>query len=939
MKKKDNLDEQLLIETLENAGRPLRLDDILRITGFSRKIKKDVLICLGDLAANGVLVRLQGGGWATASSMKTRTGRLAVQRSGAAFVIPEGEAPRSGSDIYIAAEHIGDAWNGDIVSVMLMPAKRGSSKGPEGRILSVIERGQTEIVARVLRPADGEGVFLCRPCDPRLGFDIAADASALEKRPEESELLRISVGGKTDDGGRRPLYAGTALSSLGQENDAFVQERLTKLNNSIPMEFPDNVLAEAEEAAASPALDEEGLADLRGEMLVTIDGDDARDFDDAVCASRDGDGWRLLVAIADVSHYVRPRTNLDREAFERGNSYYFPTSVEPMLPEVLCNGVCSLRPNEERRCMAADMRLDAGGNFVSVRFSNGVMVSKARLTYTEVQSALVDPEGDAARAIDERAPGVRAMLEDAADLADVLIERRRRQGGLDFDLPEAEFLVDGIRINGVSRVTGIRNRERLFSHRLIEAFMVRANEAVAEFLTKHDAPFLYRVHPAPGADRLEDLYRSLRSTDAELPLPHAAKTAVPNWIAHVLDAAAGTDQEFVVNRLTLRSMMQARYSPEEDGHFGLGSACYCHFTSPIRRYADLVNHRALRYVLGLETGGALPAGHRLLETADRCNEHERTATDAEREIGRRMGCLLLQGRTGDIFGGVVSGVMSYGFFVELDGMPVEGMVRVESLGRDFYVYDEERQELRGTHTGESFRLGQRVTVKLAGVHVGRLEIDLEYRNDDEGRRPFRRRDDDRNDRREGGREGRGRHAFADRRGFRPRRDEDGQDFRSGKPRFERRGEGRPERPHGFRPRRDDDAERRNRYASDAWGGEEAERGGRPFGERRGFRSDRDGEGRDERPHGFKPRRDDEGRGFQSDKPRFERRGRDGEDAGRRPFHKDGGFGDRRRPFGRGDDRFADRRGHTGRREEADDIFKIDLETEGRQVHRFGKPRK
>ncbi len=902
MKKRETLDERFLLDTIENAGRPLRLDDILRIGGFSRKLKREVISTLHSLADSGELVRLQGGGWVMASAMKTKRGRLAVQRSGAAFVTPEGETAKSGKDIYIAPEYVGDAWNGDIVDVMLLPVKRGSDKGPEGRVLAVVERGHSEIVARVLREGSAEHTAVCRPTDPRLPFDVLADVSALENAPQEFELLQIRMGEKLDDGGRRPLWAGTALSSLGVENDAKVQEDLTKLNNLIPTAFPDNVVAEAEAAAAAPFDDADKLTDLRGEMLVTIDGEDARDFDDAVCVSREGENWRLLVAIADVSHYVRPRTALDREARERGNSYYFPMSVEPMLPEVLCNGVCSLRPNEERRCMAADMTLDKDGHLLDSRFVNGLMVSRARLTYREVQAALEDPEGEEAAGIEERAPGVCTMLEEAAELADILMERRRRQGGLDFDLPEAEFVVE--EQNGISRVAGIRNRQRLFSHRLIEAFMVRANEAVVEFLTKKNAPLLYRVHPSPGPDRLEDLYRSLRYCEADLPLPKAAKASVPTWLPHVLEAAAETDQAFVVNRLALRSMMQARYSPEEDGHFGLASSCYCHFTSPIRRYSDLVNHRALRYVLGLDTGGPIPVGHKLLEAAEQCNSREKVATDAEREIGRRMGCLLLQGRTGEYFGGVISGVMNFGFFVELDNMPVEGMVRVETLGRDYYVYDEERQELRGEHTGEAFRLGQRVTVKLAGVHVGRLEIDLEYQKDDEGRRPFRRKDDDRaprrprpegkfgkrhDDREEGGfkkpfasrfrkdDEGRGgRRAFADRKGFRPRFD-----------------------------KKDDELARQRRYASESWGGDEEQQERRAFHEERDFsrkprfeRSDRreDGERSFRNPFGQRFERDGEGHEGRPFRKEFRKDGDEREGGFKKPFkprfHSDG----EERPF-------------------------------------------
>lgn len=890
MKKQEDFDEQLLFDILEKAGRPLRLDDILRIGAFSRKLKRDILEALHDLARNGEIVRLAGGSWVMADALKKRRGILATQRSGAAFVTPEDAPARTGQDIYIAPEDVGDAWNGDLVDVMLLPGKRGALKKQEGRVIAVVRRGQTDIVMRVLRPGSKENTMLCRPADSRLTFDVLADVSALEKAPEEGELLRVTVENKLEEHGERHLWSGRAVASLGLENDAAVQERFTKLNNGIPTEFPDNVIAEAEAAAAAPADDADRLVDLRGEMLVTIDGEDARDFDDAVYACRTPEGWRLLVAIADVSHYVRPRTALDREARERGNSYYFPMSVEPMLPEALCNGVCSLRPDEERRCMAVDMRLDDDGNLTDTAFCNAVMISRARLTYRQVQAALDDPEGEAAADMERRAPGVPAMLREAAELAAVLMERRHRQGGLDFDIPEAEFVVE--EKNGVARVTGIRNRERLFSHRLIEAFMVRANEAVAEFLTRKNAPLLYRVHPAPGPDRLEELYHTLRSTDAELPLPRAAKAAVPNWLTHVLEAAAGTDQAFVVSRLTLRSMMQARYSPEADGHFGLASACYCHFTSPIRRYADLVNHRALRYVLGLDTGGPLPAGHKLLEVAEQCNGRERAATDAEREIGRRMGCLLLSGRTGERFEGVISGVMNFGFFVELDGMPVEGMVRVETLGRDYYIFDEERQELRGEHSGETFRLGQRVTVKLAGVHVGRLEIDLEYQKDDEGRRPFRRKSDDRAPRRarfedKDGHEHRGRRAFADRKGFRPRRD-------------------------------DEELKRQRRYASDSWDEEGPreesfrDRAPRPWNkDRRGDEGGRDGDFRSgRRPFGKKPSFRHEERFPQDEESSFRKERRPFRGREDRPFHEDDRPSFRRddgerRPFRTGGRRFRE----------------------------------
>lgn len=931
-KQADMVTKEQLFMLLERAGRPLKLDDILRLGAYSRRLKRDIQEELSCLVYEGNAVRLEGGKFLPAESLKTRRGVLSVQRSGAAFVRLENLA--SGRDVYIAPEYVGDAWNGDVVEVMLLPMKRGSRKVQEGRVTKVLQRKHTEIVAYVLQEGALEHTVLCRPADARLMFDVIADISALKKNPAKRELLRISMGEKLGDTGNRPLWSGMALSSLGMETDAAAQERFTKLNNGIATEFPGNVVAEAEEAAKKN--DMAGLFDLRGEMLVTIDGEDARDFDDAVCVCRMAHGWRLLVAIADVSYYVRPRTALDREARERGNSFYFPMSVEPMLPHVLCNGVCSLKPHEERRCMAVDMQLDEQGNLISAHMVNAVMISRARLTYAHVQTALDNPKSQEALALEECAPNVLAMLKDAADLAHVLIERRARQGSLDFNLPEAEFVLE--EASGASCVAGIRNRERLFSHRIIEAFMVRANEAVAEFLARHNAPFIYRVHPSPGAEKLEELCHVLRSIDAHLPLPRASKAGTPVWLAHVLGAAAGTDQAFVVNRLVLRSMMQACYSPKSGGHFGLASSCYCHFTSPIRRYADLVNHRALRYVLGFDTGGAIPTGHKLLQVAEQCNGRERAADDAEREISRRMGCLLLQERIGEYFEGVISGVMPFGFFVGLDGMPVEGMVRVETLGSDYYVFDGERQELRGERSGETFRLGQKVSVKLAGVHVGLLEIDLQYKKEDK-KEPFRKREED--SRAEGISGGeRGRYAFARKKSSRTmgkeegkRREryasyalgngnaeDDGEIFRGRRfesRRFRKREQIAPlDREHGFK-------KPRGKRFEDA--GEYPRSEGRSFLEREDVTGGREPFSQRKKRH-FSPNR---GRCDEHNKPRTHHA--DGNSKSRSP-HGEESF----RPDG------AQRGSKKGRRKEREafrgapeDFFTIHIEQET-PIHRFGK---
>ena len=718
MKKIDTFTPQTLLDTLSAAPHPLSLDDILRRTGLSRRLKREVVAALRGMADNGTLARLRGGLWTPAARLKNVRGVLAVQRSGAAFVAPEHQGPRGGHDIYIAPGAAGDAWNGDLVEVALLPARRGA--GTEGRVLRVLRRGESELTVRVLHPGRRDGPALARPADARLAFDMQVDVSGLPTPPERGELLRVTPGERLPSPADAPLWSAAAIRSLGREDEAAVQEQLTKLNHLIPQGFPDNVLTEAE-AASRREPDGETPLDLRSLPLVTIDGEDARDFDDAVYVERQGENWRLLVAIADVSLYVRPRGALDREARERGNSYYFPASVEPMLPEALSNGVCSLRPGEDRRVLTADLRVDATGRTIDASFAAGLMRARARLTYTGVQ-ALLDGDENALREVgNAMPPEVAAMLRQAAGLAELLIRRRQQRGGLDFDLPEPEFVVDK------GRVIAVRNRQRLFSHRLIEAFMVAANEAAAEFLAGRGAPFLYRVHPEPGSEKMSDLLRALNATGLSLPRPAARMTpqARLRWLHAVLAAAAGTEQAFLVNRLVLRSMMQARYAPEAGGHFGLASSCYCHFTSPIRRYADLVTHRALRRTLGLDAGGPIPTGHKLLAVAEQCNGRERAAQDAEREITRRLGCLLLRERVGEVFTGVISGVMPFGLFVELEGMPLEGMIRVESLGRDYFEYDADRQELRGRLSGRAYRLGEALEVRLADVSVGRLEITLE----------------------------------------------------------------------------------------------------------------------------------------------------------------------------------------------------------------------
>lgn len=731
-----------LLHIFDRQARPLRLDGLLRAARIPRQGKKRLEAALAALAREGKLLRLAGGLWTRPECLRTVTGRYRALRDGGGFVSPlrEDGAP-SGPELFIHLAQRGGAWHGDLVRAVLVPGARGHGGGrgqrpgrdiraPEGRVTEILQRAQQEVPVHLVRRT-GDTLF-CRPADSRIpvDFSVRLPEAPTGEGPdspgalEPGELLLVAPEQELAS----DLWSARLVGAYGREDDVAVQEELVKLNHEAPREFPPAALAEAARLPAAPGPEDlAGREDVRALPLVTIDGADARDFDDAVHVERRGNGWLLRVAIADVSHYVRPGRGaagaLDAEALARGNSWYFPRSVEPMLPPALSNGLCSLRPEEDRLAVLVELPLDENGRPGAPRFAAVVMRSAARLTYDEVRAAVPDRD-EAVRDRLRRMPRgaeVLAMLEEAFALYRVLRAARLGRGSLDFDLPEARYEFDGS-----GRVTGVGVAERHDAHRLIEEFMIAANEAVARRLGAGGAPeFLYRVHPEPDAERLEALFATLEATALESLPPHLRRDGRPDAAAvrGILARAQGSPQEFVVNRLCLRALPQARYQPENIGHFGLASAAYCHFTSPIRRYADLLVHRALKAALGRPCG-EIPAGQRLLRIGDQLNRRERAAMDCEREMARRLACLCLAGHEGGHFSGVISGVTPFGVFVELEGMPVEGMIRLEDLTDDWYAYDPERLCLTGERHGRVWALGAPVRTRLEQVDMGRLEIRL-----------------------------------------------------------------------------------------------------------------------------------------------------------------------------------------------------------------------
>ncbi len=474
-------------------------------------------------------------------------------------------------------------------------------------------------------------------------------------------------------------------------------------------EIPDEFSKEAlEEADAAKPVDLKGRADLRGIPLVTIDGPDARDFDDAVFAEKDGAGWHLIVAIADVAHYVRPQSALGKTAYERGNSTYFPDRVVPMLPEALSNELCSLKPHVERACLAAHMWIDKDGELTRWRFVRGLMKSHARLTYEQAQTA-IDGKDD-----EKTKPLLETVLKPLYGAFHCLLRARLKRGTLELDLPERAVDIKH------GKIVSIKIKERLDSHRLIEEFMITANVAAAAQLEgacsitdkrPQKAGFcLYRIHDRPTEMKLDGLRDFLDTLGISL-VPKAQLH--PRFLTQILENAAGTPHAQVVNEMILRSQSQAIYSPENIGHFGLALAKYAHFTSPIRRYADLVVHRGLIRVCGLGEGGLTDREvDKLEEIADHISTTERRSIAAERDAMDRFVTLFMADRVGDTFGAKISGVSRFGLFARLDENGADGIIPISTLPEDYYFHDEKRQALVGRRTKSVYRLGQPIAVQL-----------------------------------------------------------------------------------------------------------------------------------------------------------------------------------------------------------------------------------
>ncbi|MFQ5580511.1 MAG: ribonuclease R, partial [Nitrospiria bacterium] len=680
-----------------------------------RESRREIKNLLRTLVQAGEVVKLRANRYGLPDKMNLVAGLLKAHRDGYGFVLPEEEGE---ADIYIPERRINGAMHGDRVVARIEGFKPGGRR--EGSIIRILERGHTSLVGRF---EAGRRFGFVVPSDKRIGQDLVV-SSQNDMNARNGDVVSARILTYPEDG-RNP--EGKIVKILGRPDDPRIDTEIAIASCGLPREFTPEVVKEARQVGdkVTPAMCK-GRIDFRALPTVTIDGEKARDFDDAVSIEQtDQGGYRLWVHIADVAHYIPKRSALDDEAYQRGTSVYFPDTVVPMFPEKLSNGICSLKPDEDRLTLTAEMTFDAAGKQLGERLYESVIRSNERMTYTAVAQICADRDPDTRSRYAKLLPQFDMML----SLAMQLRKNRLSRGSLDFDLPEPEII-----LSLTGETLDIIREERNVAHQIIEAFMLAANETVAGYLRDQDIPTLYRIHEAPDPDRISDFNDLIKVFGYKA---RKRERPAPKDLSEILNEVKGKPEEGLIHQVLLRTMKQARYSSENHGHFGLASEVYTHFTSPIRRYPDLVVHRILKQVIN----GAMKLPEkeewmaRLTEIAQQTSRRERVAVEAERDVIQRKKVKFMADKVGETYPGFISGIAPYGFFVELEDFFVEGLVHVSALHDDYYHYDESRHTFIGEKRRRQFRLGDPARVCVEKVDLENLQIDFSVVEENQRKRP------------------------------------------------------------------------------------------------------------------------------------------------------------------------------------------------------------
>lgn len=707
---------EYLLEVLTAEGKPMTEDELIARFGLTEEDEIEALSRrLGAMVRDGQLVENRRGGFGLVDRMDLVRGRVVGHPDGFGFLVPE----HGSGDVFLAPRQMRQVLHGDRALVQVRGVDRRGRR--EGAVVNVLERNTVEVVGRYFRES---GVGTVVPDNRRISQEVIIPAK-YGRKAREGQIVTAEI---LEQPSKRSQPIGRIKEVLGDHMAPGMEIEIALRSHGIPHRWPQSVRKESKAFGRRVAEeDKAGREDLRELPLVTIDGADAKDFDDAVYCEPTDSGWRLLVAIADVSHYVRPGTALDEEAQRRGNSVYFPNRVVPMLPEALSNGLCSLNPKVDRLCMVCAMDVGPDGSVRRSGFFEAVMRSAARLTYEEV-AAVVEKRDPQER---QRLNHVTPHLDNLYEVFHALRRAREARGAIDFDTTETE-LVFGEQ-GKIERIVPI---ERTDAHKLIEECMVSANVAAAQFLLHHELPNLFRVHEPPPSEKLEDLRKFLGEFGLKL---GGGDSPEASDFARLLGEVSDRDDAHLIQTVMLRSLSQAVYTPDNKGHFGLALDAYAHFTSPIRRYPDLLVHRAIRHVLRGGGRQDYPYDRSEMENlgAD-CSMTERRADEATRDAEDWLKCEYMMDHVGEQYDGIIKGVTAFGVFVELTGIYVEGLVHVSALHNDYYHYDPVGRRLTGERTGGVYRLGDRIRVQLVRVDLDERKIDFEPVGEPQKRRSAKR---------------------------------------------------------------------------------------------------------------------------------------------------------------------------------------------------------
>lgn len=707
--KKKEARKKLICELMEDPLYvPMKEKELAVFLQVAKEEREELKQILEELLAEGKLALTKRGKYKKPEA-RVVTGTFIGNQKGFGFL----EVEDWNEDLFIPEDKVNGAFPGDTVQALLLPGKQG--KRQEAEVTKVLERGTKQLVG-TFQKSKSFGFVV--PDDARIPSDIFVPLER-SKGAADGHKVVVEI---TNYGSAKKSPEGIVREILGHINDPGVDIMCIIKGYDLRVEFPERVLQQAAHVSRPVSeADMLGRLDLRDVDMVTIDGEDAKDLDDAVSLSMEGALYCLGVHIADVTNYVQENSALDREAKMRGTSVYLTDRVIPMLPHALSNGICSLNAGEDRLALSCLMKIDSRGQVVDYKIAETVIHVNRRMSYTNVKKILEDPDEEVTAEYGELVP----MFEQMAKLASILREKRKARGSIDFDFPESRILLtpEGVPVE-------IRPYERSTATKLIEDFMLIANETVAQHFHWQELPFVYRTHDTPDPEKIEKLAAFIRSFGYSIKLTR--EEIHPKELQKLLGRICGTPEEAMISRLTLRSMKQAKYTTENTGHFGLACPYYCHFTSPIRRYPDLQIHRIIKEQLrGRLNRDRISHYEAILpEVAKHSSEMERRAEEAERETDKLKKVEFMESHIGEIYEGVISGITSWGVYVELENT-IEGMIRVSDLPGDFFYYEEESYEMAGESTGRRYKLGERLTVQVKGTDRQNRTIDFCIPEDEE----------------------------------------------------------------------------------------------------------------------------------------------------------------------------------------------------------------